>query len=370
MYRIKLLLTSCAFVCAVQSCYGIVLSPEGSSEKVISPYAAPSPSPGSSPCLIIYSADDEATLYINAIEVSSTSEYDQIGTYSADLKVGDVISIQAWDSSGGGYGVIAVIEYQGKIIKTGSTDGDGWRAKKKPTDEDYWMKGSYSTCSWQAPDGQRLYAGNAKVPKKYGAKYVWAKNAGENDVAFLRYRLGGEGCGDPTLSTGLRDERYVPTGDDWESKSLDVCMQTKISFTGDNAIHMWVNGNDKGVHQNPAIFREEYACLQKGDVVAVRAEDRGGWYGANVHFWLGYYHTTGNSDWKAIPSSKRQTDFIYEYFNTCKWPKAVVRPKAGRFFDGKAEPFPYPGDSAYVWAQGAGVKSGIYMRLVIGGERC
>lgn len=99
------------------------------------------------------------------------------------------------------------------------------------------------------------------------------------------------------------------------------------------------------------------------------------WYGvvADVRA-LGRHFVTGKADWKARKSSfaagHNQDDWKTQDYNSCNWPKAIVRPNDNELFPGKARSFPYNHDAKYVWAEGAFATDSILLRLVVGGESC
>lgn len=321
---------------------------------------------------IYYTADNEATLYVNGDEEGRTRDWYYTGKDVAYLKEGDVISIKAKDN-GVGFGAIVAINYKGRMYVTGT---ESWKATKAFTTSTSWTDASYSVCDWPeailaATSGSAEPGKSKDFPSSTGASYVWAIDAGANDEVFLRYRIGGEKCGDAAIEEPkMRDEKLVQNGKKWYSEGHPQCLKTKISIAGDDEISIWVNGVYIGKNSNYRELQDVLACLKTGDVIAAEAIDAyNGWFGAFVEFEMDILYRTGYSDWKAVKGYGNR-NFVEPRFSSCDWPKAVTVSTDNRFIGGMARPFPYAKGTRYVWAKNAGSQDTIYLRMVLGGEGC
>lgn len=300
----------------------------------------------STPDHIQFAADNEATLYVNGIQRLYTQGWDSFAYKHLSLKTGDVIGIKVRDF-GGWYGVIAELTVDGRQYVTGRDD---WLAIKptNPKDKD-WLYGSYPArqiCSWRRvevrPSERHWFGGKSyHFNDPTAARYVWANGGTEGDTIFLRYRIGGENC----------------------------AISSKILFAGDNVATLFVNGDAIGSLVDWNQFDNVSATLTKGDVVALKVKDYGGWYGAIVAIKSGGWYSTGKGEWRA---AKKFTIFgdadawTRPEYNACRWQKPVIR-YPNQIVDGKSKDFPYKETGAeYVWAADAGEGDEIFLRTVIG----
>lgn len=152
-----------------------------------------------------------------------------------------------------------------------------------------------------------------------------------------------------------------------------------ITFAADNLGSLYVNGQK---YQSVGHWKDVGSVsvsLFEGDVVSIQAQDKGVWYGviADIEY-NGVHYGTGSSDWKARKSfdvrmesdGKSREGWMLQNYSSCDWPVAIVRPRADVYFAGKAQDFPAGLDAKYVWASDAGQGDTIFMRFVVGGERC
>ena len=139
---------------------------------------------------VYVAADNIAELYVNGILFSKTSEWQGFVQYDINLRVGDVIAIEAADL-GADYGAIAAVLTKGKRCSTRPSKGP-WRAidfeKVKHTD---WKSKGYDASFWPLPTTSSiapLSPGSALgFPyKRTQAKYIWAKGVGVNGRIALR----------------------------------------------------------------------------------------------------------------------------------------------------------------------------------------
>ena len=155
------------------------------------------PSPGGAhPSHVFFSADNMASLYLNGVFKASMSHWSFFATAQLNLKPGDVIAIKARDY-GSWYGAIAALHYRGKFYVTGT---ERWKTRKAFSSSTDWMKPSYDACIWpyatlRPGSGSWNRGKSPYFPYYTGARYVWAPDAGVGDEIFLRFRIGGEACG-------------------------------------------------------------------------------------------------------------------------------------------------------------------------------
>lgn len=135
------------------------------------------------PLTLSFTADNEATVYVNGKIAASIAEWQWSSAVTMNLNNGDVIFIVAKDYYGG-YMAIAAL---GKCV---SKVGRGpWKADKLNND---------SLRVWSTPASNRgagtlpnpsASQGTPRTPffpYSTGAEYVWATGAGESDSIFLR----------------------------------------------------------------------------------------------------------------------------------------------------------------------------------------
>lgn len=285
-------------------------------------------------------ADNRVALFVNGQLLKSSDDMTKTVQVKKALQVGDVISVFAQDM-GGGYGAIAAIEHDGQAYATGDV---GWRAvaandADNPSD---WKIKDYIECAWNAPTEAPYPARATDFPyERTGAQYVWAENASEKDSIYLRYTIGGDGC-------GLLDR---PDG---------------ILFAADNEATVFVNGKQVASSADFTKFSFQRMRVDDGDVVAVIAVDISGGYGAIVTIVRdGVATVTGSGAWRATRQSGAiNKQWNMPSFSPCKWSKAVRNDNTGRAAD-----YPIGKTGAeYVWAANAGEGDTIYMRHRVGGE--
>lgn len=118
------------------------------------------------------------------------------------LNHGDVIAIKMENDDGSSphlfYGLALWMLNQRKMIATGV---DEWRAIKisEVSSGDYTSR-SFNSCSWSKAvvlsNAVQNFAGKTPSPHTLGggAKYIWAKDAGDIDTVLFRHVVGGENC--------------------------------------------------------------------------------------------------------------------------------------------------------------------------------
>lgn len=147
-----------------------------------------------------------------------------------------------------------------------------------------------------------------------------------------------------------------------------------ISFAADDQAELIINGDSVAVLKDSTMVGTVARELKKGDVIGIRAKDRGGFYGVIASLEMGgSRRVTGDGTWKARAAFKIPGEYLKwasKAWNSCKWPAAEVLPDAGIMISGKARTFPYSTGARYVWAKGSHEFQGIYMRHVVGGEEC
>lgn len=144
----------------------------------------------------------------------------------------------------------AVVELPDEeIIATGR---DKWLASKAFTSSN-WNQPSYNPCNWLGASGPGMPVGEAlEFPNRFGASYVWAQSAGKDDSIFLRFRVDGEKC-----KERQRDEHFLTSG-----RETQACLQTKIFYSADNEIGLWVNGINVGDTQGPGYVPNDDGLLE------------------------------------------------------------------------------------------------------------
>lgn len=147
-----------------------------------------------------------------------------------------------------------------------------------------------------------------------------------------------------------------------------------IYFAADNEAKLYVNGYFiRGINDYMK-FEGVVLELEKGDVIAIHAKDRGVWYGviAAIQF-RDETFVTGQEGWKAVKEYEIPgiADlWKFKSFFSCDWKIAKMREEILGPQIGKAPDFPYWLGAKYVWADGAQENDGIFLRYVIGGEMC
>lgn len=142
---------------------------------------------------ITYAGDKIAELFVNGVFQGKVDNWRQVATKQITLTKGDVVALRVTDL-GRWYGVIVAIQ-TGGFYATGKEE---WRATKAFNilgNSNAWMLPSYNACRWPKPilrDPGQLVIGKARsFPyQRTGAEYVWASNAGEKDIIFLRTVIG------------------------------------------------------------------------------------------------------------------------------------------------------------------------------------
>lgn len=150
----------------------------------------------------------------------------------------------------------------------------------------------------------------------------------------------------------------------------------KLLFAADNQGTVFVNGKKKGFVSHWRKVGRISIRLYKGDVISIKAADFGVWYGVIADLeYGGKHYGTGSNDWKAVKKFdlvglKNKNAWMLPTYSTCNWPTAAVRPRENEYFPGKAKDFPHNLKAKYVWASDADEKDTVFMRLVVGGEKC
>ena len=146
-----------------------------------------------------------------------------------------------------------------------------------------------------------------------------------------------------------------------------------LHFASDNTATMYLNGVKVGSIHDWHYFSTIGMPLSKGDVISIVAKDDGVLYGAIADLqWKGRHYVTkvGQGPWRVCKASSINSKAWQKPgFSSCKWsyPSAATVTPPG---PGTAFLFPYRSEAQYVWAPGATVSDTIFMRLVVGGERC
>lgn len=147
-----------------------------------------------------------------------------------------------------------------------------------------------------------------------------------------------------------------------------------IFFAADNIAQIFINGEPGSPVQRVIdwnLFGAAFADLQDGDVISIIARDTGIWYGAiaALHY-RDQFYITGRDDWRAVKKFTEEipSNWMFQGFNACSWPKAIVRRNKGVFNPGKCRFFPYYTGASYVWAKGAGENDTIFLRHVVGNK--
>lgn len=293
---------------------------------------------------ILFSAGSDVILYVNGLEKIRYTPSDGIAYIGLSLFNGDVVGLKV-SNKNGPVGIAAEIAFHDQRFVTGR---DQWLAIAISDSSNEWLKPTYSSsfiCHWKSPEVLERNFHSHKCSQPSAAKSVWARDAASNDNIFLRYRIGGENC----AST------------------------SQIYFAADNRATLFINGNQIQLSTNWWEYEYLQAQLNYGDVVALRVEDDGVWFGAVLAInlgSLGHWLVTGKGEWratKAFEISGDENAWTTQGYSACEWPAPVLR-NPGEYIRGKAEDFPYSSTGAeYVWASNAGVHDKIFLRTVIGG---
>lgn len=308
--------------------------------------------------LIYFTADNWAAVYLNGVKLADNDgTWEKVKKVRANIAEGDVISFDVTDY-GGWYGFVATIKWGSQVISTGRDSG--WLAQKKyRARKNAWRISSFKkVCTWKAavvrPDADMIFPGKAKskLLRKRGAQYIWASNAGEADMIFVRYRLGGE-----TICGGESGGSPGGPSDIW--------------YNADDYAEVYVNG--KRVSKNGVVDKtiKKSVRLSEGDVVGLKVSDFGGWWGAITAITGGVTAATGVDDsWRATQEFDIGGNMWASpsYTGVCEWDIAEVRPREGGNWSAD---FPYSvTNAAYVWAPNVGEGNTIYLRYRVGGENC
>ncbi|KAI0562306.1 cell surface glycoprotein [Gracilaria domingensis] len=147
-----------------------------------------------------------------------------------------------------------------------------------------------------------------------------------------------------------------------------------LHYAADNEAFVYVNGVLVSALTDWRLFETISFPLRRNDVVAILANDKGGWYGLIAALYVGdRWFVTGRDEWKAIKAFEFPGDdelWTVRFFDTCSWDLVEARPNADVIFNGKAPDFPYETGAQYVWADDAGENDSIFVRFVLGGEDC
>lgn len=146
-----------------------------------------------------------------------------------------------------------------------------------------------------------------------------------------------------------------------------------ITFSADDVSWLLVNGRVLMNNTSPSQYKTVTTTVKNGDVVGLLAHNKGGSFGAIIDVFYNKRHfSTGSSHWKAhkfVGSMRRR--WMRQRFSSCSWRRPVrIRPRPQII---RARGFPYrTTGAAYVWAKrrGNGNRNTIFLRHVVGGEKC
>lgn len=307
---------------------------------------------------VYLAADNDATLYHNGQPLFTATNWQQVTSRSFVVAHGDTIAIKA-RSYARGFGVIAQIALDGRVVAVTGHDSHGWRASLKYTinkdKPDIWTTRSFSTCAWAVPvrvtDPRLNVIGLRRAPyfpTRHYARYVWAtmprRAAGvKTRVLYLRYRIGG-----------------------------DSCMLQMLFGTGRNAF-LFVNGKIVASVYNSFILTSGSVRVRNGDVVSLRVFGSRDWHGVMVS--LGQYSTGVHTNWRAIKVigagaaiAGNSFAWMYPGFDACTWPRVVPALANSDKLPLFSTPLAITKERGrYVKALGLGVGESFNMRTVIGG---
>lgn len=147
-----------------------------------------------------------------------------------------------------------------------------------------------------------------------------------------------------------------------------------ISFAANDEVELVINGVSVAVIRDWTMVGTVRRELKDGDVVGIRAKNRGGFYGVIAAIEMAEKnYVTGDGSWKATTSFKipgKYLQWAETVWSSCKWDVASVLPDSDKWVEGKSRSFPYATGAKYVWAANGGEFNGIYIRFVVGGEKC
>lgn len=146
------------------------------------------------PSTVTFAGDNKVTMYVNGVFKAVTTDWGVTKKVNLNLNKGDVVAFKVEDF-GVWWGLIAAIKTGGWY----STGSEEWRAEKAfniAGDSNAWMMPWYNACGWNKPqvlpNAGKIFPGkSANFPyAQTGAKYVWARGAGENSVIYVRTVIG------------------------------------------------------------------------------------------------------------------------------------------------------------------------------------
>lgn len=304
---------------------------------------------------ITFAARAAATLYLNGASKGSVRNWMQVRSINTHVKDGDVIAIRA-QGKRALFGVIADINIGGEHYVTSKS---GWKAiKGHRRISRRWNMPGYSSCRWSQAvpirnRSRELKRNAPDFPYMYGAKYVWARRARSQNTVLLRYIIGGEACEIP----------HTPLAN------------ARITFATYSRAWLFLNGKRLDAVKHWAQVGTTRVHLQKGDVVAIKAQGFAAWHGVVTDLlFQNRHYMTGDEGWKAIKGalleSQNPSGWMTSSFSSCSWPPPVPRPYPSQLFPRKALLFPCTFGAKYVWAQGAAPTDTILLRFVVGTEKC
>lgn len=147
------------------------------------------------PVRISFTADNQASLYVNGKFIAANKGAAQVTSVQTLLTAGAIVAFLAKDN-GQGYGVRAAIVDGSKTFVTGSPQ---WRARQSFLSQAgylAWTRPSFKQCfpvAMTVKDTSMIVKPTSLPAELKAAKYVWAKGSGANKTIFLRFRFGG-GC--------------------------------------------------------------------------------------------------------------------------------------------------------------------------------
>lgn len=142
---------------------------------------------------LFVAADNTADLYVNGNRLSKTFDWQGYVRYTINVRVGDVIAVEAEDLGAGVYGVIAALVSRSGGNKCVTNINKGpWRAiNLKEVRDAPWKTKGYDDRFWPVPVASTVtppQSGSAlSFPyRRTGADYVWAFGARGNSQIALR----------------------------------------------------------------------------------------------------------------------------------------------------------------------------------------
>lgn len=140
--------------------------------------------------------------------------------------------------------------------------------------------------------------------------------------------------------------------------------QSVIHFSAKDRATLFVNGRKTSATKHWHGYRAVTRVLGRGDVVGIKAHNRGGWHGVIADVQIGNtHHVTGSSKHFRAIAAFPSTRWLHRAYNACRWhsPYVVTRPARNTF----AKNFPYASGAKFVWARGAPHVGTIFMRFTI-----